>query len=358
MPRIRLSNLTKSFQPDSLAVRDIDLTIRDRELLVLVGPSGSGKSTTLRLIAGLDRPTQGSIFFDDQNVTHWAAAQRRIGMVFQGENLFAHLDVRENLAIGLRLRGMSCVERERRVSATAQLLGLESYLDRWPESLSGGEQQRVALGRALTGQAPIYLLDEPLSNVDPSQRGELRAAIRTLHQQKNATLLHVTHDQLEAMTLGDRMAILHRGLLQQVGTPQEIYRRPANTFVAQFIGSPPMNLFSARVDANNLYLGSQVLANTKWPDGPIIAGIRPEELRLSQAGPICLKGVVESIEYLGGEQLVNLRQKGYAWIARLPSTIRYCTGRELELRCERENVYLFSADEQGRFLTMLDASAT
>jgi ABC-type sugar transport system ATPase subunit len=351
-----LSQLTKAYPPNISAVHQLELSIADGELLVLVGPSGCGKSTTLRLIAGLESPTRGAIHFDGRDVTSHPAARRRVGMVFQGENLFPHLNVRDNLAVGLRLRGTSAAVIRERLSATVDTLKLESLLDRWPQDLSGGEAQQVALGRVMAGQMPLVLLDEPLAHVDPAQRDELRDAIRTLHQQIHTTLIHVTHDQQEAMSLGRRIAVMCQGQIVQLGTPREIYETPANTFVASFIGTPPMNLLPAQVINGHLLLGDRpVDTPLAIPDGGLVVGIRPERLSVGQRARISWRGTVSAIEFWGAEQVVQLAHDRFRFTARLPAHDAIQVGDRLELGCQPDDVYLFAEDAAGEFRGTLAA---
>jgi len=244
MATIALESVQKIFEGQHLAVRDVSLTVADGELMVLVGPSGSGKSTVLRLIAGLDRPTSGRILIDGQDITDQPPQRRDLAMVFQSYALYPHMTVQENLSFGLRMRRIPPAEIAARVAQTAAHLGIEGLLQRRPSQLSGGQQQRVALGRAIVRQPKAFLFDEPLSNLDPALRLETRAQLAVLHRRLNATMVYVTHDQEEAMTLGTRIGVMRDGSLEQVDSPGVVYGRPANTFVAQFIGSPPMNLFA------------------------------------------------------------------------------------------------------------------
>jgi ABC-type sugar transport system ATPase subunit len=336
----------------------LNLTVKQGERLVLVGPSGCGKSTTLRLVAGLERPDRGQVQFDQQDVTAVPPARRHVGLLFQGENLFPHLNVHDNLAIGLRMRRQPESLVRERVATTTQLLDLHGLLLRWPHDLSGGERQRVALGRMLANQTPLCLLDEPLSNIDPAQRNDLRQAIRKMHRQTQATMIYVTHDQVEAMTLGERIAVMCAGRLIQVDTPDQTYRSPANTFVARFIGSSPMNLFSGYVADRRLGgLNRQIDISVDLADGPVMIGIRPERLSDTQPGSIRVAGTIEAVEYLGAEQTVRLVHGDQTIAARLDSAREYREGQHIELRCEAADVLLFADDTAGQFLCRVtDAS--
>src|ERR687889_43968 len=245
MPPIRIEGLTKSYRDGPLAVDHVDLEIRDGEFMVLVGPSGCGKSTMLQMIAGIVEASEGTIHIGDRDVTRLAPRKRDIAMVFQNYALYPHLTVRGNLGFGLRLRGVPRDDRERRVAEVAEVLGLSELLDRRPGALSGGQRQRVAMGRAIVREPAAFLMDEPLSNLDAKLRVDMRAELARLHERLGITTVYVTHDQVEAMTLGTRVAVMRDGTIQQVDTPQTLYREPSNLFVAAFIGSPSMNLVDA-----------------------------------------------------------------------------------------------------------------
>jgi ABC-type sugar transport system ATPase subunit len=293
-----------------VALRGLDLDAADGELLVLLGPSGSGKSTVLRVTAGLEEVTAGSIAIGGRDVTRVAPARRDVAMVFQNYALFPHLDVADNIGFGLTARGMGRREVAERVAEAAGLAGCEGFLDRKPFRLSGGERQRVALARALARRPKVFLLDEPLSNLDAQLRGETRAELKALHQRVGGTMLYVTHDQVEALTLGDRVAVLREGELQQVGGPDEVYRRPANRFVASFVGSPAMNFLPAR--------------NPFRSDGrPVEVGVRPEQVRLGDGG---VEAEVEVVEPAGNETFVHVRVDGLPLVARVAADVRPAVG--------------------------------
>jgi sn-glycerol 3-phosphate transport system ATP-binding protein len=289
---IRLEAVTKRYPNGPTAIRRVDLGIGEGEFLVLVGPSGCGKSTLLRLIAGLEVPTSGHLFIGADEVTTLPPQARDLAMVFQSYALYPHMSVRENLAYGLKVRRTDRAVVAQRVSDVARALDLESLLDRRPAQLSGGQRQRVALGRAMVRQPKAFLLDEPLSNLDPALRAQARAELRRLHRRLGVTIVHVTHDQEEAMTLADRVAVLRDGVIEQIGPPLDVYAQPANTFVARFIGAPPMNLVPA------------ALAGVEAPQDAAV-GIRPQDIRLAGDGP--LRAVVELVEPRGHDHLLHLR---------------------------------------------------
>ncbi|HEU4355185.1 MAG TPA: sn-glycerol-3-phosphate ABC transporter ATP-binding protein UgpC [Actinomycetota bacterium] len=311
MARIVLDGITKVFDGDVVAVSDLSLEIADGEFMVLVGPSGCGKSTILRILAGLEEVTAGEVTIGDRQVTDLAPKDRDVAMVFQNYALYPHMTVEENLGFGLRLRKLPKSETRERVTATARILGLDTLLDRKPAALSGGQRQRVAMGRAMVREPVAFLMDEPLSNLDAKLRIQMRAQLAQLHERLRTTTVYVTHDQVEAMTLGERVAVLRDGVLQQVDTPQNLYRHPANLFVAAFIGSPPMNLVEARVDHGHLSF-----AGFELPRGPgtdldafegrsIVLGIRPSDLEDADARPDpglpTIEIVADVIEELGSE---------------------------------------------------------
>jgi multiple sugar transport system ATP-binding protein len=325
MASITFDGITKRYPDGTQAVSELDLDIRDGEFLVLVGPSGCGKTTALRMAAGLEEISEGRLLIGDRVVNDVHPSQRDIAMVFQNYALYPHMSVRENMAFPLVCAGVDKPEARSRVERAAESLGLTEYLHRRPKALSGGQRQRVAMGRAIVRKPQAFLMDEPLSNLDAKLRGQMRAEIRSLQRQYETTTLYVTHDQVEAMTMGDRIAVLRKGVLQQLGTPDELYEAPANLFVAEFIGSPPMNVLSASVArtsaGHELVLGSQRLAlppavldaypGLAGSDGVRVAlGIRPESLfDAATADPAWPRFVadVELVENLPPEKLVHLR---------------------------------------------------
>jgi len=292
MASVRLEGIAKTYANGQKAITHIDLAADDGEFLVLVGPSGCGKSTLLRLVAGLEKPTSGRLFIGGTDVTELPPQARDLAMVFQSYALYPHMSVRDNLAYGLKVRRIDPVVVARRVAEVAAALDIGALLDRRPAQLSGGERQRVALGRAMVRQPKAFLLDEPLSNLDPALRTQARAELRRLHRTLGATVVYVTHDQEEAMTLGERVAVMRDGAIEQVAPPLDVYARPVNTFVAQFIGTPAMNLVPA------------ALVGIDAPDG-VVAGIRPQDVALGTRGP--LRATVDLVEPRGHDHLVHLR---------------------------------------------------
>ncbi|HEU4649136.1 MAG TPA: ABC transporter ATP-binding protein [Gemmatimonadales bacterium] len=295
MAEVRLERIAKTYPNRHVAVQGLDLTIEDGEFMVLVGPSGCGKSTVLRMIAGLETPTAGRLFIGGRDVTELPPQDRDIAMVFQSYALYPHMSVRENMGFGLRMRRVSRDVIAERVKEAARVLGLEPVLDRKPSQLSGGQRQRVALGRAIVREPQVFLFDEPLSNLDAKLRVETRAELARLHRQLKATVVYVTHDQEEAMTLGSRVAVLRDGLLQQVAPPMELYRHPANRFVAGFVGSPEMNFLPAE------------LVPVPAPVPGAVLGVRPHDLQIVAPGTGDLAAWVDVVEPLGSELVVHGR---------------------------------------------------
>jgi len=326
--RVFFDGVTKRFDGDVVAVDDLHLEIPDGELAVLVGPSGCGKSTAMRMVAGLDDPTDGRILIGDRDVRGVSPAARDVAMVFQSYALYPHMTVAKNLAFPLHRRHMPKDQVKRRVAEVSEMLGLEDLLRRKPAQLSGGQRQRVAMGRALAREPAVFLLDEPLSNLDAKLRAELRAELKRLHKQVGTTMIFVTHDQVEAMTLGDRIAVLDRGVLQQLGPPEEVYDRPRNLFVARFVGSPAMNLLPGPA------LG--------LPQG-VTAGIRAEALRPAgdSEDEVRIELAVEVVEPLGSDVFVHGTAAGETVVARLPGGSRGEPAERLALGVDRDRVHQF-----------------
>lgn len=357
MAKVQLNQVVKSYAKGQLAVRGIDLSIADREFVVLVGPSGCGKSTTLRMIAGLEEVTSGTIDIGDQVVNNLQARQRDISMVFQNYALYPHLTVFENMAFGLRLRKTPSDEVKKRVHEVARILDLEPYLERRPKQLSGGQRQRVAMGRAIVRHPSAYLFDEPLSNLDAELRMQMRGEIKRIHQTVNTTTIYVTHDQVEAMTLADRVVVMKDGRIQQVAAPQEIHRNPASRFVAGFIGSPGMNFLDVHiVDNGGLAVQLPDKQRLPVPDpladrfGPhkgqqVTFGVRPEHLappgELRRGNSVPITADVTLIEPLGTETLLHFNIAGHEVIARAVVDALPRSGDAITLALALENARLF-----------------
>jgi ABC-type sugar transport system ATPase subunit len=336
MASVTFEHVTKKFG-DTLAVNDFELEIADSEFMVLVGPSGCGKSTALRMLAGLERVTSGRILIGDRVVNNVAPQHRDIAMVFQSYALYPHMTVYDNLAFGLRNQKVPKQEIATRVEHAAQILDLEPLIKRKPKQLSGGQRQRVALGRAIVREPAAFLMDEPLSNLDAKLRVQTRTEILKLQDGLGTTTIYVTHDQVEAMTMGDRIAVMSQGVLQQVGTPEDVYTDPVNMFVAGFIGSPAMNLVPA-----------SVLDGVGRSDR--IAGFRPEHIALGdgRAEAIPFTGRIDVVEYLGDEQLVHITRNDMTLEAKLPVEERLSAGDEREFSVPRDKVLLFDAETEER----------
>jgi multiple sugar transport system ATP-binding protein len=383
---IELQTVVKTFPNGVRAVDGVDLTIQDGEFIVLVGPSGCGKTTLLRCIAGLEELTDGAIFIGDRDVTDVPPKRRDIAMVFQNYALYPHMTVRRNIAFGLKVQGTPRAEIARRISETARLLGLEELMDRRPLALSGGQRQRVAMARAIARRPRVYLMDEPLSNLDAKLRVRVRADLARLHEQLGVTTVYVTHDQVEAMTLGQRAAVMRDGRIQQVDTPQGLYWSPANLFVAAFIGSPSMNLVEAEVADGALHFAgfslplAELGADAAKLPQRVILGVRPEhlaEVEVDESPGWSIEGEVTVEENLGAEVLVFfpvdaapvetdeivsiregeeeeglLAQEARAiFTARLPSGTRHLIGKKIRLALDPERCYLFDPDTGESLLT-------
>jgi ABC-type sugar transport system ATPase subunit len=309
---VRLEHVTKRFSESVAALDDLTLEVGDGEFLILVGPSGCGKTTALRLVAGLEKPTSGTIAIGGRIVNDVTPRDRDIAMVFQNYALYPHMTVYKNLAFGLKERHTPKPEIERRVREASAILGLDDLLGRRPAQLSGGQRQRVAMGRALVREPKAFLLDEPLSNLDAKLRVQMRAELKRIHQRLGITTIYVTHDQVEAMTLGDRIVVMSNGRVQQIGKPQDVYRRPKNLFVAGFIGSPPMNLLRGHCTDGRIRLGELELPWSGPDAAEVAVGLRPEDLRPTQDGGPSLEFVVDVVEPLGNEVVVHGTTAGTA----------------------------------------------
>jgi len=350
MARIDIDTIRKEFGDGDaaiVAVEDLDLTVRDGEFLVLVGPSGCGKTTTLRSIAGLESVTAGTISFDDRDVTGLRARDRDVAMVFQNYALYPHMDVGRNIGFGLRLStDLSAEEIDRQVEEVAGMLGISELLDKKPRDLSGGQQQRVALGRAIVRDPEVFLMDEPLSNLDAKLRAQMRTELQELQHELDVTTVYVTHDQTEAMAMGDRIAVMNDGELQQVGTAEAVYRSPVNEFVADFIGSPSINLFTAEIDGGTLHGPggfSYELADTAPVEGyeRVRVGVRPEDLTLARTGN---EAAVSVVEPMGNENFLYMSMGDVDLTARIDPSLRPEPGEVVTLGFEEGALYLFDAD--------------
>ena len=353
MAEVRINDVRKAYDAVEV-IHGMDFTIPDGEFVVLVGPSGCGKSTLLRMIAGLEDITSGTIAIGDRVVNSVPPSQRDIAMVFQNYALYPHKTVRSNMAFALKMRRMDRSEIDRRVKQAAEVLGLTPYLDRYPRALSGGQRQRVAMGRAIVRDPSVFLFDEPLSNLDAKLRVQMRAEIRELHQRLKTTTVYVTHDQIEAMTMADRIVVMEDGHIRQIGAPLDLYDRPANRFVAGFIGSPSMNLLEGKVRVN----GSAVveIGDTAVPvagaaglsDGqPVVLGVRPEDLHLSDAG---LAAVISVVEPTGSETHVVSRAVGTEIVSVFRERHALRPEQAIHLAADPERIHLFdprSGDRLG-----------
>lgn len=313
MTKLELINLNKTYTPKIIPVKDISLNVEEGEFLTLLGPSGCGKSTLLRLIAGLEPPTRGKVVINGRDVSQVSPGQRNIAMVFQSYALYPHMTVYENIAAGLKLRKMPSEQIRQRVEDVANKLGLQNLIDRKPGQMSGGQRQRVALGRALVRQPDVFLLDEPLSNLDALLREQVRADLKQLFEQQQTPVVYVTHDQTEAMSLSSKVAVLNDGYLQQLASPQQIYHQPANQFVAGFVGSPQMNLLTLNCEGNNAVLGESriPLPHLQTTPSKILFGIRPEDVNLAKSEDRnTIQGRIFLVENLGMQNLISVRING------------------------------------------------
>jgi multiple sugar transport system ATP-binding protein len=371
MATVTFEHVTKRYG-DVTAVDDLNLEIGDGEFMVLVGPSGCGKTTSLRMIAGLEEITSGTLRIGDRVVNDVPPKDRDIAMVFQSYALYPHMSVRDNLAFGLKLRKVPKADIEKRVNEAAGILSLEKLLDRKPKELSGGQRQRVALGRAIVREPAVFLMDEPLSNLDAKLRVQTRAEIARLHQRLKTTIVYVTHDQVEAMTMGTRIAVMSDGLLQQVGTPQALYDKPINRFVAGFIGSPAMNFVDVTMDGaegSPMLKGEGGAINIPLPprlresvgptkDRKLVAGFRPEHIEIGEAGQntATFRANADVVEYLGNEELLHVNAGGRDIVAIVDSEHRVKPGDVLDFHIPIDKLHLFDG-EGGQSLTSREVAA-
>lgn len=338
MSKVSLQKIKKAYDKNEI-IKGVDLEILDKEFLVLVGPSGCGKSTLLRIIAGLEDINEGKVFIGDKDVTNLHPKDRDIAMVFQNYALYPHMTVYENMAFALKMRKVSKDEIDKKVKEAAQILDLTEYLSRKPSQLSGGQRQRVALGRAIVRHPQVFLMDEPLSNLDAKLRSSTRFEIKKLHKKLDTTFIYVTHDQVEAMTMGDRIAVLNKGKLQQLGSASEIYNNPSNTFVAGFIGSPSMNFIEGKIE-NERFISDGINLESKYPDQEAILGVRPEDLIYDINGQ--LQSRVELVEMLGSEKLVHFNFNGAKVIAKLPSDMEVSHGDNIGFSLDSKKTVFFN----------------
>lgn len=348
MASVTLKGITKRFGK-IMALFRVDLHVEDREFCVLLGPSGCGKSTLLNIIAGLIPQDEGTILLDGRSVDGLSPRDRDMAMVFQSYALYPHMTVAQNLGFGLRMRGVSKTDIRERVLETARLLGIEDLLDRKPGELSGGQRQRVAMGRALVRRPRLFLLDEPLSNLDARLRANVRLELKRLHRQIRGTILYVTHDQVEAMTLGDRVAVMRHGKVHQIGRPEAIYSRPQDTFVATFIGSPEINLYQGRLvikDGRLNFKGPEFFLDLegyqlKVEEGEVEVGIRPEDIGIGKAGTTALKARVEMISDVGSEKYIHARIGQESLTIRCPKDAVFQPGEIIPLTIDPGRVHVF-----------------
>ena len=355
MASIRLHNITKSYGANEPVLRNITMDIDDGEFLVIVGPSGCGKSTLLRMIAGLEEISSGEIFVNEKCVNTLPPKDRDVGMVFQNYALYPHLTVAENIGFPLQLRKMSKTDIEKRVHEVASILQLEQFLLRKPKELSGGQRQRVALGRAIARNPQVFLFDEPLSNLDAQLRSQMRSEILALQRKVEVTGVYVTHDQTEAMTMGDKIAVLHKGVLQQMGTPNEVYNRPQNIFVAQFIGNPIINIIEGHF-SDGMFVCEKLniripMENVVSPHNVQYAGFRPDCISIDAAGSYIAK--IDHLEYIGHENTLFLRLNGEQLRARVSGDSSYRKGDTVKFALHDSDVLFFDNDQNILLLQKL-----
>ncbi len=344
MSSVTLKNVCKKYD-SKVVIDNIDLEIKDKEFVVLVGASGCGKSTILRMIAGLEEISSGDILIGDKKVNDIPPKDRDIAFVFQSYALYPHMTVRENIAFGLKMRKVDKATIEKKVQEAAEILNLTEYLDRKPKQLSGGQRQRVALGRAIVRNPKVFLMDEPLSNLDAKLRVQMRAEIKKLHEKLQTTFIYVTHDQTEALTMGDRIVVLDKGKIQQVAAPEEIYSNPANTFVAGFVGSPQMNFINAKIENGSIKFADVSFKADNLPDCEnIILGIRPEKMVAN--GDIKFRAKTDIYELLGSEKIVYFNIGDAKCSAKLPPEFEI--KEYIDLSVKKEDIYFFNSTTGNR----------
>ncbi|MFS0782993.1 ABC transporter ATP-binding protein [Bacillus sp. 1P06AnD] len=363
MAELRLEHIYKIYDNKVTAVEDFNLHIEDREFIVFVGPSGCGKSTTLRMIAGLEEISKGDFYIDGKRVNDTPPKNRDIAMVFQNYALYPHMTVFDNMAFGLKLRKMPKAEIKQRVEDAAKILGLEEYLDRKPKALSGGQRQRVALGRAIVRDAKVFLMDEPLSNLDAKLRVQMRSEIAKLHKRLNTTTIYVTHDQTEAMTMATRLVVMRDGIIQQIGAPKEVYENPENVFVGGFIGSPAMNFFNGTLKDGYFHFNQtklsvpegklKMLRERGYGDKKIILGIRPEDfhdepLFIQSSPQTAIQAQIDVAELMGAEFMLYSSIDGQDFVARVDARTIVSAGQKMELALDLNKAHFFDADTEIR----------
>jgi len=363
MAELKLDHIYKIYDNKVTAVEDFNLDIHDKEFIVFVGPSGCGKSTTLRMIAGLEEISKGDFYIDGKRVNDVPPKDRDIAMVFQNYALYPHMSVYDNMAFGLKLRKFSKADIDSRVKNAAKILGLEEYLTRKPKALSGGQRQRVALGRAIVRDAKVFLMDEPLSNLDAKLRVQMRSEIIKLHQRLQTTTIYVTHDQTEAMTMATRIVVMKDGLIQQVGAPKEVYDNPENVFVGGFIGSPAMNFITGNLEDKGFKVGNttlavpedkmKVLREKGYIGKRIILGVRPEDIQndavfIGPAKDASITAKVDVSELTGAELMIYTSIEGQNFVARLDANTNIQSGQKIELAFNMNKVHFFDAETEIR----------
>lgn len=363
MAEVKLININKEYEGGFKATHDINLAIKDKEFVVFVGPSGCGKSTTLRMIAGLEDITSGDLYIGDKEVSNLPPKDRKIAMVFQNYALYPHMTVYQNMAFGLKIKKVGKKEIDERVTHTAKILELEDLLEKRPGQMSGGQRQRVAIGRAIVRRPEVFLFDEPLSNLDAKLRGQMRIEIAKLHKKLSATMIYVTHDQIEAMTLGDRIAVLNKGRVEQFDTPMNLYDTPKNMFVAGFIGSPPINFIEGKVTEKKGDLFFVDLTETitfkipeenekqlsNYQSKNIVIGVRAENITDRQpTDNIKIPGTIAAIELLGNEQVLSVASLGKEVICRVSAKARYHLEEKIELYLDINSVHYFDKETEMR----------
>jgi len=350
MKKVELVNIGKSYDQKTNVIQDINVTIEPGEFFVLVGPSGCGKSTMLRMIAGLEEFTQGELLIGDVKANKLLPSQRDLSMVFQNYALYPHLTVEQNILFGLHTKKISKQEQQKRCREAAEMLGLSEYLKRKPRQLSGGQRQRVALARAIVTHSPICLMDEPLSNLDAKLRAKMRSEIRQIQRKLGITMIYVTHDQTEAMTMADRMMILNGGNIQQVGRPLDIYNAPKNTFVASFIGSPPMNLSNVSIENNLLVFEDRRAISMSTPHSnlngkkEVVVGVRPEHIQLATNDNTSFIVEVDNVEILGTETLLTFHMGDKQWMAKWNGQWNIKVGERVPIFIDPKHLFLFDSD--------------